>query len=206
VYVQVGRRAGTLVERVNAAYTAAVRKGLAVITDFADRRLEDWTGAGMRQVDDLSLQLRRMEDHWEWLSRGLEKFRWDIIRVQLPQPAVEDAYPGWMAFRDAAVTLALRQVQTADYDVNSDDVVDAMWLIVSSGYQPVPFAIGGASRNAGANLFVDGQSSGSVVAGATGNFNHELGHCLGLPDMYGTYSTMNKLTFMNDSWALPPQD
>ena len=90
--------------------------------------------------------------------------------------------------------------------MNSDGVIDAMWLVVSSGSEPVPFAIGGSSRNAGANLFVDGQASGSVVAGATGNFNHEVGHGLGLPDMYGPYSTMNKLTFMNDSWALPPQD
>ena len=159
----------------------------------------------MKQVDDLAAQLRRMEDHWAWLSRGLEKFRWDIIRIELPEPAVADSYPGWVGFRDAAVSLARQQIPTAEYDVNSDGVVDAMWLIVSSGYE-LPFAIGGTSRNAGANLFVDGQASGSVVAGATGNFNHEVGHCLGLPDMYGTYSTMNKLTFMNDSWALPPQD
>ncbi len=206
VYVQIGRRAGTLVEQVNAEYVASVRKGVAVVTDFADRRLEDWTGSGMRQVEDLAAQLRSMEAHWAWLSRGVEKFRWDIIRIQLPQPAVRDAYAGWVDFRDAAVTLARQQIQTADYDVNSDGVIDGMWLIVSSGHEPVPFAIGGASRNAGANLFVDGQASDSVIARAIGNFNHELGHCLGLPDMYGTYSTMNKLTFMNDSWALPPQD
>ncbi len=206
LFVQVGRRVGTLVERANAEYVASVRKGVAVITDFADRRLEDWTGSGMTQVADLSAQLRSMESHWAWLSRGLETYRWDIVRIQLSQPAVENAYDGWVAFRDAAVTLARQQIRTADYDVNSDGVIDAMWLIVSSGDKPVPFAIGGASRNAGANLFVDGQASGSVIARATGNFNHELAHCLGLPDMYGTYSTMNKLTFMNDSWALPPQD
>jgi len=62
------------------------------------------------------------------------------------------------------------------------------------------------SRNAGANVFVDGQSSGSVSAGATGNFNHEMGHSLGLVDMYGTYGTMSSLTVMAYSWPLPPAD
>jgi hypothetical protein len=206
VYVQVRRQVGATIEQVNAHYTAAVRKGLAVITDFEDRRLEDWTGPGMRHVDDLAAQLRQMEAHWAWLSRGVETFRWDIIRIQLPQPAVADAYAWWSAFREAAVALARQQVDAADYDVNADDVIDAVWLIVSMGHEPLPFVVGGMSRNGGANLFVDGQASGSVVAGATGNFNHELGHCLGLPDMYGRYSTMNKLTIMNDSWAQPPQD
>jgi M6 family metalloprotease-like protein len=136
----------------------------------------------------------------------LETFRWDIIRIQLPQPAAAGSYPSWWAFRDAVITLAREQVQTSDYDVNGDGVIDVVWSIVSNGEADVPFALGGASRNAGANLFVDGQASGSVTAGATGNFNHEVGHCLGLPDMYGPYTTLNKLTFMADSWALPPQD
>ena len=206
IFVQVGRRAGAVVERLDVTYTASVRKGLAVITDFADRRLEDWTGAGIKGVDDLGAQLRSLEAHWAWLSRGTETFRWQIVRIQLTEPAVPDAYPGWGAFRDAAVTLLRQQIDPADYDVNGDDIIDAVWLIVSSGEEYVPFAIGGMSRNAGANLFVDGQASGSVIAGATGNFTHELGHTLALPDMYGTYSTMNKLTVMNDSWAQPPQD
>jgi hypothetical protein len=206
LYVQVSRRIGTVVDSASTEYTAAIRKGLAIITDFANRRLEDWTGAGFRSVDDLRAQLSEMERHWEWLSRDLEQFQWDIIRVQLPNPAVATAYPDWMTFREAVVALAREQVRAADYDVNGDGVIDAAWLIVSSGLEPVPFAIGGASGTTGACVFVDGQASGSVQARATGNFNHELGHCLGLPDMYGTFSTLNKLTFMNDSWALPPQD
>ena len=206
LYVRVSRRIGTIVDHVDAEYTAATRKGLAVITDFADRRLEDWAGPGLQRVNDLRAQLDEMERHWEWLSRDLEDFRWDIIRVQLPRPAVPDAYPGWIAFREAVVTLAREQVRVSDYDVNNDGVIDAVWSIVSSGFESVPFAIGGASGTSGACIFVDGQASGSVQAGATGNFNHELGHCVGLPDMYGTFSTLNKLTVMNDSWALPPQD
>jgi hypothetical protein len=206
VYVQVIRDIGATIESTDAEYTVPIRKGLAVITDFADRRLEDWTGPGFQDVDDVRAELDEMERHWAWLSRDLERFRWDIIRVQLPQRAVADAYSDWVTFREAVVARVRQQVQTTDYDVNSDGVIDAAWLIVSSGFESVPFALGGASRNGGANVFVDGQASGSVQAGATGNFNHELGHCLGLPDLYGTYSTLNKLTVMNDSWALPPQD
>ncbi len=206
LYVELRRRLGDRVESLHTHYIAPFRKGLAIITDFADRRLEDWTGPGMKSVDDLSAQLRSMEQHWTWLSRGRERMQWDIIRVQLPQPAVEDAYSWWGAFRDAVITQAHQEIQTADYDVNSDGVIDAAWLIVSSGYQPVPFAIGGTSRNAGANVFVDGQASGSIQAGATGNFTHEFGHCLGLPDMYGTFGTMSALTVMSFSWPVPPPD
>jgi len=206
LYVQVSRRVGTVIDSASAEYTAAIRKGLAVIADFTDRRLEDWTESGFRSVNDVRAQLDEMERHWQWLSRDLERFRWDVIRVQLPQAAVADAYPDLSTFREAVVALAREQVRAADYDVNSDDVIDTAWVIVSSGMESVPFAIGGATGTRGACVFVDGQASGSVQAGATGNFNHELGHCLGLPDMYGPFTTLNKLTFMSDSWALPPQD
>jgi M6 family metalloprotease-like protein len=206
LYFQLHRRIGNAVDITPAQYIAPFRKGVAIITDFANRSLEDWTGPGIKTVDDLSVQLRSMEQHWAWLSRGLERMQWDIIRIQLPQPAVADAYDGWGAFRDAAITLARQQVRTSDYDVNSDGVIDAAWLMVSSGNESLPFALGGASRNAGANLFVDGQASGSIQAGATGNFNHELGHTLGLPDMYGAYGTMSSLTVMSYSWPVPPPD
>lgn len=58
----------------------------------------------------------------------------------------------------------------------------------------------------GVNMFVDTQDSGSIVAGATGNFNHEVGHTLGLPDLYGPYQSLHYLTLMSDSWNLPPAD
>jgi hypothetical protein len=60
------------------------RRGLAVIADFSNARLEDWHGAGIRSVAQLKDQLRRMAAHWAWLSHGLESFQWDVIRVTLP--------------------------------------------------------------------------------------------------------------------------
>ena len=46
--------------RADGEYIAAVRKGVAVITDFADRRLEDWTGSGMEAGRRLG---RAAEEH-----------------------------------------------------------------------------------------------------------------------------------------------
>ena len=40
-----------------------LRKGLAVIADFADARLEDWQGDGINNVAELSDQLHKMEEH-----------------------------------------------------------------------------------------------------------------------------------------------
>ena len=41
--------------------TVPARKGLAVIADFADARLEDWRGPGIRSVAQLQAQLQRVE-------------------------------------------------------------------------------------------------------------------------------------------------
>ena len=182
------------------------RRGLAVIADFADTRLEDWTGAGFNNVSELSLQLRLMEQHWAWLSGGKEDFRWDVIRVTLPVNLGPDAYPDFNSYRDAVGTLIRQQVDVSSYDANRDGVIDSAWVIASSHGSSFSYMGGGTSRNADVNLFVDLQDSQSVVEGRTGNFNHELGHTLSLPDLYGTYDTLHYLTLMSDSWALPPQD
>ena len=215
LYVQLHRRLGAVTDVLNVQYVAPIRKGLLVITDFADRRLEDWRGEGMNTVGDVSVQLRAMEAHWAWLSRGLERIRWDIIRVTLLQPCVADAFSGWTEFRTTVADLVRQQVAVADYDVNGDDTIDSAWLIVSAGGN-LPgtgcaaeidhWALGGSSANGGMAMFVDGQASRSVISGATGNFNHELGHLLGLVDMYGTYDTVHGLSVMSDSWAVPSQD
>jgi M6 family metalloprotease-like protein len=207
LYVEVRRRTGAVIDRVQAQYTAPVRKGLAVITDFADRTLETWTGAGIKTVADLSTQLRQMEDHWEWLSRGRETMQWDIVRIQLAQPAVPGAFASWVQFRETVGALARQQVDINEYDVNSDGVLDVSWFILSNGDVKIEdYAIGGASMNAGVNQFADGQASDSVRQGLTGNFNHEVGHLLGIVDMYGTHGTMGSLTLMAGSRDLPPND
>ncbi len=182
------------------------RRGLAVIADFADTRLEDWTGAGFHSVSEVNLQLRRMEEHWAWLSGGKEDFRWDVIRVTLPVNLGPDAYPDFGSYRDAVGALIRQQVNASAYDANRDGVIDSAWVIASNHGTSYGYMVGGASRNSDVNLFVDLQNSQSVVEGRTGNFNHEVGHTLSLPDLYGPYDTLHYLTLMSDSWALPPQD
>ena len=90
------------------------RRGLAVITDFSNARLEDWTGAGFTSVDQIEAQLRLMEEHWAWLSRGLESFHWDIIRVTLPVELRPDAYLHGGVFRDAVAPLIRQKVDVSE--------------------------------------------------------------------------------------------
>lgn len=177
-----------------------------MIVDFANARLEDWPGPGFNNEQEIRTQLTAMETHWAFLSRGTESIRWDLIRVRLPENLSDTAYADFNVFRDAAVTLAKKQVNVADYDANNDGVIDTMWLVVSNNGTRPPYLIGGASQNAGANVFVDGQDSDSVIGGHTGNFNHEVGHTRGLPDIYGRYDSLQDLTVMSSSWPLPPND
>jgi hypothetical protein len=71
---------------------------------------------------------------------------------------------------------------------------------------PYQYMEGGTGLSLGFAMFVDSQSSQSVREGRTGNFNHEVGHCLGVPDLYGDYSSTLDLTLMHDSWLLPAID
>lgn len=182
------------------------RHALAVITDFSDTRLEDWTGPGFNSVPEVRQQLAQMEAHWEWLSHDKEDMQWDIIRITLPVPLSPTAYASWPDFREAVGALVRQQVNVSDYDANHDGIIDSAWVITASGDHEYDYLIGGASSNGGVNQFIDGQGSLSVQVGATGNFNHELGHTLGLPDLYGPYDTLHYLTLMSDSWPVPPQD
>lgn len=179
---------------------------MAVIVDFANASLEDWHGPGFNTVGELAVQLQEMEAHWSFLSRGSEEMHWDIIRVRLPQDLTDDAFPSFTEFRDAAVTLAKQQLVVSDYDFDGDGIIDTMWLVVSNNGTRPPYLNGGTSQNAGANDFVDGQDSDSVVGGHTGNFNHEVGHTRGLVDVYGAHDTLQDLTVMSSTWPLPPND
>lgn len=182
------------------------RHALAVITDFSDSRLEDWTGDGFRSESDVRHTLDEMQAHWEWLSHDTEDMRWDIIRITLPVALGPTAYGSWPEFRDAVAALIRAQVNVRDYDANRDGVIDSAWVIAASKDREYDYLIGGTSSNGGVNLFVDGQGDLSVRVDAYGNFNHELGHTLGLPDLYGPYDTVHYLTLMSDSWPVPPQD
>ena len=181
------------------------RRGLAVIADFTDTRLEDWSGEGLRSVPQLVSQLRPMEAHWEWLSRGLEDFEWDVIRMTLPVSLGPQAYPDLSAYREAVATAIRQKINTWKYDANRDGVIDTVWVIASNRGSFYPYMSGGTSRHGNVNMFVDIQNSQSLVVGATGNFNHELAHTIGIPDLYGPFDTLHYLTVMSDSWALPPQ-
>jgi len=181
-------------------------KGLAVIVDFADRRLEDHTGAGIRSQAEIATLVADMESHWAWISRGRETYHWDLARIQLRQSFTQTAFANWSAFRDAVVIRLKQQINPADYDADGDSVIDGVFFVVASGSGYYDYLLGGASTHEGACIFVDAQSSQSLQMRATGNFNHELGHCRGLPDLYGAYSTINLMSLMSNSWELPGND
>lgn len=209
---QRGSGAGSFMDLQPAPYKARKsphvlhRRGLAVVADFANTRLEDWQGDGFNNTEEIASQLRQMSDHWAWLSRGKESFHWDIIRVTLPDPAGPTTYSSWWDYRNAVAAQIRRQVDVSRYDGNKDGIIDSAWIISSNVGMAYDYLIGGMSQHMGVNMFVDAQDSGSVIAGATGNYNHEVGHTLGLPDLYGPYQSLHYLTLMSDSWELPPAD
>jgi hypothetical protein len=183
------------------------KRALCVIADFADTALEDYSGMypdAIRSEADLQAILADMESHWAWLSQGAETVLWDLVRVRLAQGLTSSAFADWGAFRTAVAQAALGQVAVEDYDSDGDGVLDVLYIIASCGDAEYDYLIGGASRNGGAAVFVDGQASLSLRVRATGNFNHETGHCFGLPDIYGDYDTIHYLTLMSDSWPVPP--
>lgn len=182
------------------------RRALAVITDFQDSHFEDWQGPGFNSVGEVNQTLQEMETHWRYLSHRTEAMQWDIIRITLPVNLTPDAYASWPDFRNAAAALIRQQVDVSRYDANHDGVIDSAWLVMASKDFDYGYLIGGTSSNGGVNMFVDGQGDLSAATDSYGNFNHELGHTLGLPDIYGPYGTLGYLTLMADSWPVPPQD
>ncbi|MFZ5562083.1 MAG: hypothetical protein ACOY41_11285 [Pseudomonadota bacterium] len=185
----------------------AHRRGVAVIADFANATLEDWQGEGLNAVAEFRTELDKMEAHWAWMSHGKETFAWDIVRITLPVTLGPEAFPGgWPRYREAVGALIRQQIDVDAYDANDDGIVDSAFVIAANQGQAFDYLASGASRNGGVNMFVNGQADLAVVLQTTGNFNHELGHTLGLPDIYGPYGTLFYLTVMADSWPVPPQD
>ena len=122
------------------------RRAVAVIVDFANASLEDWTGPGFHTTADVQAQLTQMEQHWAFLSRGHEVMHWDLIRVRLPEPLTDTAYADFNAFRDAAVTLAKQQLVVTDYDFDGDGVIDTMWLVASNNGARPPYLMAARRR------------------------------------------------------------
>ncbi|MBN2360758.1 MAG: hypothetical protein JXR83_14990 [Deltaproteobacteria bacterium] len=177
--------------------------GLCLIADFADSALEQYSGPGFASEEQIRAALDDMESHWWWMSLGTHRFIWSIERIALDQPLSATAFSDWVAYRDEVVRKAYAVIDFDHYDTDGDGLLDAMYIIASNNELAADYLIGGMSRHLGANVFVDMQSSESVIRRAYGNFNHEVGHCLGLPDMYGPYGTIGYLSLMHDSWPVP---
>ncbi len=207
LYVTLQSRFGSSIKTSTKSYTAAVRKGLAVIADFADAKLEDFTGPGVKGKADVAAYLSQMQAHWKWLSRNLETAKWDIVRVKFSQKIGATAFANGGEYRAEALRLAAQVANVSDYDVNGDGLFDGVWVIGASKGQNYGYMDGGTSREAAGYVFVDAQHGGSFVNQAYGNFNHEFGHCVKhLADLYGDYSTIGAISLMSDSWALPAND
>ena len=190
-------------------------RALAVVVDFQDRKLEDYTGEGITKISDLERILHKMESHWKWMSVGTETISWDIIRVTVPHDFTPDAYANLFEFREDIIRLAKEKVDVESYDFDGEGKIDNIFSIVSSGEKDntnsdFEYIHGGATNHNGVRMFMDPQGSQSVKGEVYGNFNHELGHghtvrddLWGLPDLYGRNDTVDYLSLMSRSWFLP---
>lgn len=201
--------------------SVTMKKGVSVIVDFADFELEDYNGTNSRALTsetELRNILDDMESHWKWMSNGVEEIQWDIIRIKLDENLTSDAFSSSYQFRNVIVNKALEVINIADYDYDNNGQVDTMWALVSSNDNDpnssngsFTYLEGGASANGGesgvhngAEIFIDVQSGVSVIGREYGNFNHEVGHNFGLPDLYGDSDNLGYLSLMSWSWGPLP--
>ncbi len=188
-------------------------RAVCVIADFPDNKLEDCRTAKINSVAKLKPLLEKMSEHWAWMSCGRQTMDWTTIRVTASRNLAEGSYSSWVDFRSDVVSLAGEQLDFADHDADNDGVLDVMWILAATRNQEnIDYCCGGAGQILGwasngkpikANTFLDGQDSYSIKRGAYGNFNHEIGHCLGLPDLYGECDRLRYLSLMSDSWPVP---
>lgn len=185
-----------------------VRRGVGVIADFADAKLEQYTGSWEANAINTVLEFREILDdvqkHWEWMSLGKEEFLWDIVRISLIENLSPDAFSTWQGYRTAVGTRIVEAVNSSFYDLDKDGNIDAAFVIASNHGKNFPYLVGGASLNGGTNMFVDHQDSLSLRGRHIGNFNHEMAHLFGIQDLYGPYDNVKYLTLMSDTWSLPP--
>ncbi len=188
-------------------------KAVCVIADFPDNKLEDCRTAKINSIARLKPLLEKMSEHWAWMSCGRQTMDWTIIRVTASSDLAECSYESWEDFRSDIVALAGEQMDFAYYDADKDGVLDVMWILAATGNREnIDYCRGGTRQIMGrtsngesvkANTFLDGQNCDSIRSRAYGNFNHEIGHCLGLPDLYGEYDRLRYLSLMADSWSVP---
>jgi len=185
-------------------------KGLCVIVDFANNRLENYQGDhpsdAVKSEAEIKEILNTMESHWAWMSLNTHFYEWDIHRITLDQRLGPNAFEGWWEYRDAVADKVKQVVNPADYDANRDGIMDTVFMIGSINDAEYSWAVGGRSINNGIDCFHDGQASQSIRVRAIGNFNHEAGHTRingEQPDVYGDYDTLGYLTVMSNSWPTP---
>lgn len=220
LYLELRVRCGSTEHVATSSFVAGIRHGLAVVVDFADSRLEDWQEAptslprGFHTMQEVRDVLDDMEEHWNWLSRGKEKAVWNLVRVQLSENLMPNAFPAIREFRSAVMDAVRAQTSfdPTDYDADADGIVEGVWMVVSSrdaqgGDPGYDYLSGGAFQAVTVKSFVDSQGSYAVRFRRYGAFNHEFAHNVGLPDLYGRYSTVNGLTLMGQGVEnLPAND
>ena len=187
------------------AGTPVVHRALAVIAEFSDAHLEDLAGPGIASEAGLRARLAAVAAQWSALSRGREELRWTVVRVELARPlAGAFASPGEL--RSAVVHLARQHVVSAAYDRDRDGVIDTLWIVAADAGRAAPFLVGGVSRTAGAEVFVDAQDSPRLRAGALAPIIHDIGRTRGLAELDGRLATLGDLSVMAGDWPLPPSD
>jgi len=217
IRVELTSRFGRRQVQSTASFTAGVRRGLAVIVDFENARLEDWQEPpgwsrppGFHNEAEIRATLDDMTAHWAWLSRGREVVRWDLTRVRLARPLMAD--PPDYGLREYRIDVMKAvaeagQVDLSSYDVDADGITDSVWMIssdqgVDSGGPGYEYLGGGSVQVNKVKSFVDSQASYAVAYRRYGAFNHEFAHNIALPDLYGPNSTVERLSLM----GVTPED
>jgi M6 family metalloprotease-like protein len=185
--------------------------GLAVVVDFANSILEDYTRdeTAINNVGELRKDLDLMESHWRWMSKDKHETEWAIERITLSQDFEPNAFGNqWQTFRDELASKLSAKVKIGDYDSNLDGKLDVAWFVLSSkeidnGETGYWFMIGGMSGHKNVDMFVDGQGFFSTRVSCVGCWNHELAHTsvIGLPDLYGSHSNLGMTSLMSHPWA-----
>jgi M6 family metalloprotease-like protein len=194
--------------------TQKVLKSLVVITNFANTNFyespEGEYGA-INTIQELEDYFIETNEHWLWMSQGIQKMEWDILEITLDEYFTEDAFSNsWTTFREEVVKEVKKHIEESEYDYDENGIMDVVFILVASDGNQVDldaekylYLIGGHMINEGAHTVVATNIHDTPEGRNVGNFNHEIGHCLDNPDLYGDYDTLGYLSLMSDSWQTP---